>query len=93
MVAKLNKELTEVLKASGECAVEVVDPDTQRTYYIVDGDTHLRAMEALQRQQDHDAIAEGLKQMERGQGKSLDQAFQDIRSRLEFPDLRCKHSA
>jgi hypothetical protein len=85
MIAKLTKELAAALNATGECEVEFVDPDTQRTYFLVDGETHRLAMEALRRQRDRDAIAEGLIQMEEGQGKPLDQAFSDMRSRLGFP--------
>jgi DNA-directed RNA polymerase subunit K/omega len=49
---------------------------------------HIGAQEALRRQLDRDAIAEGLTQMEQGQGKPLDQAFSEMRSRLN--DLRIK---
>lgn len=84
MIAKLNKELAAALHAVGNRELEVVDPDTQRTYILVDLETHRRAMEALRRQQDRDAIAEGLAQMEAGEGKPLDQAFADMRSRLGF---------
>ena len=57
-------------------------------YMLIDGETHRQAMEALQRQQDRDAIAEGLSQMESGQGKPLDEAFAEIRTRLAFPTLQ-----
>jgi hypothetical protein len=85
MIAKLSKELAAALQASADGELEVIDPETQRTYYVVDGDTHRRAREALRRQQDSVAIAEGLSQMAAGEGKPLDQAFADIRSRLGFP--------
>ncbi|MEQ8791956.1 MAG: hypothetical protein RIC55_37210 [Pirellulaceae bacterium] len=85
MTAKLSKDLAAALLATGGSGLEVVDPDTQRTYMIVDSDIHRRAMEALRRQQDHDAIAEGLAEMEAGHGKPLDEAFADMRSRLGFP--------
>lgn len=85
MIARLNKELMAAFHATGSNELEVVDPETQRTYFLVDSDTHLRSMEALRRQQDHDAIAEGIAQMEAGDGKPLDQAFSDMRDRLGFP--------
>lgn len=85
MTAKLNKELAAALHATGNNELEVVDPETQRTYVLVDSEIHRQAMNALNRQQDRDAIAEGLMQMELGQGKPLDQAFSDMRSRLGFP--------
>ncbi len=88
MTAKLNKELAAALHATGDNELEVVDPETQRTYFLVDSETHRQAMGALRRQQDRDSIAEGLMQMEAGQGKPLDQAFSDMRSRLGFPQAQ-----
>lgn len=68
MIAKLTKELADALNASGESELEVVDPDTNRSYTIVDSEIHRQAMEALRRQQDHDAIAQGIAEMEAGEG-------------------------
>jgi len=82
MTAKLSKELADALHATGESELEVVDPDTNRTYMIVDSNVHRRAMEALRRQQDRDAIAQGIAEMEAGEGTSLDGAFSEIRSNL-----------
>jgi|GEM_PF-645817 hypothetical protein len=84
MTAKLSKELADALLATGESELELVDPDTQQTYFLVEGEMHRRATEALRRQQDQHAIAQGLAQMEAGQGKPLDQAFSELRSRLGF---------
>jgi hypothetical protein len=88
MIAKLTKELAAALNATGGRELEVVDPETQRTYFLVDSETHRRAMEALRPQHDRSAVAEGLVQMEEGQGKPLDQAFSDLRSRLGFPQAQ-----
>lgn len=82
MTAKLTKELAAALKATGETELEVVDPDTQRTYFLVDSETHRRAMEALRRQQDRDAIAQGIAEMEAGEGMSVNEARQLARERL-----------
>lgn len=82
MTAKLNKELTDALHATGGSELEVVDPETQRTYFLVDGETHRRAMEALRRQQDRDAITQGLAEMESGKGISVDEARRLTRERL-----------
>jgi hypothetical protein len=46
----------------------------------VASDIHRQAMDALRRQQDRDAIAEGLAQMELGQGQPLDEAFAAMRA-------------
>ena len=82
MTAKLTKELSAALHATGEGELEVVDPETSQLYFIVDCETHRRAMEALRRQQDRAAIAQGIAEMEAGQGMPLAEAFNDIRADL-----------
>ncbi len=82
MIAKLSKELADALHATGECELEVVDPDTNRTYMIVDSEIHRRAMEALRRQQDRDAIAQGIAEMEAGEGIPIAEARKLTRERL-----------
>ena len=88
MTPKLTEEQSAAVDANDTGSVPVVHPSTNRTYFIVDGETHQQAMEALQqkrRQEDHDAIAEGIAQMEAGEGKPLDEAFEGIRTRLQLP--------
>ena len=82
MTAKLTKELADSLHATGDNELEVVDPDTERTYFLVDSDTHRQAMEALRRQQDRDAIAQGIAEMEAGDGISVEDARKLTRERL-----------
>jgi len=88
MITKLTKELSEALQASGQHALEVIDPQTNRTYLIVDSEMHRRAMEALRQQEDLAAIAEGISQMEAGQGRPLDEAFTQMRAQLGFPERK-----
>lgn len=88
MAAKLTKELAEALHAAGENELEVVDPDTKRIYFVVDADVHRLAMDALRRQQDRDAIAQGVAELEAGEGTPLDEAFADIRARLGLRQRR-----
>jgi hypothetical protein len=82
MTAKLSKELAAALHASGDSELEVVDPDTERTYFLVDSDTHRRAMEALRHQHDRDAIAQGIAEMQAGEGISVEEARRLTRERL-----------
>ncbi len=82
MTAKLTKELAAALHATGDRELKVVDPDTSRVYFIVESETHRQAMDALHRQQDRDAIAQGIAEMEAGLGTPLDEAFDDIRANL-----------
>lgn len=74
MAAKLTKELADALHASGDNSLEVVDPSDNRVYFIIDGETHRNAMDALRRQRDRDAIANCLAQMEAGEGIPLQEA-------------------
>lgn len=82
MTAKLTEELAAALHAVGGNELEVVDPATERTYFLVDSETHRRAMEALRRQQDRDAIAQGIAEMEAGEAIPLDDARKLARERL-----------
>lgn len=86
MTEKLTKELSAALHAAGDIPLEVIDPETNRLYLIIDEQTHRRAMQALRAQYDREAIAEGLSQMEAGAGIPAEQAFAEIRTRLGFPD-------
>ena len=74
MTAKLSKQLVDALHANDDDSLEVVDPSSNRTYFLVEGDTHRQAMEALRRQNDRDAIAEGIADMEAGRGVPLEEA-------------------
>ena len=82
MTHKLSQELVDALKAAGNGELEVVSPDDNRVYFVVDGDTHRQAMEALRRQRDRDAIANGIAQMEEGEGIPLEEAQMQTRERL-----------
>lgn len=85
MSTKLSKELADALRASGGSELEVIDPDSRRRYVLVDSDTHRRAMEALRRQQDRDAIAQGISEMEAGEGVSTGEARKLTREKLLAP--------
>lgn len=82
MTAKLTKELVAALHATGDRELEVVDPDTSRVYFIVESEMHRQAMDALRRQQDRDAIALAISEMESGQGIPLADARKLTRDRL-----------
>jgi hypothetical protein len=82
MTVQLSKELAAALHACGELQLEVVDPVTSRVYFIVESETHRQAMAALRARQDRDAIAQGLAEMEAGQGVTVEEAFGSIRTRL-----------
>ena len=82
MSATLTKEQTAALLATEDGELEVVDPETQRRYFVVDAEIHRQAMEALRRQQDRDAIAQGIREMEAGLGIPLEEARRLTREML-----------
>jgi hypothetical protein len=82
MPAPLSRDLIDALRATGGRSLEVIDPETSRTYVVVDSETHREAMEALHRQQDHLAIARGLMELDSGHGVELTVALDSIREKL-----------
>lgn len=86
MEYKLPQELADALHANGDGPLKVVDPGNNRTYFVVDGETHRQAMEALRRQQDREAIAEGIAQMNAGDVVSLEEARRQTRQELLSQD-------
>ena len=84
MINHLSDEQREALLEHPE-GIEVRDEATQKVYILADARLHRQAMDALRRQrqqEDQDAIAEGIAQMEAGQGMPLDEARRLSRERL-----------
>lgn len=80
-MVKLTAEQREALQEHPE-GVACEDTETHRAYFLVDSEIHRRALRALKRQQNREAITEGLGDMEAGPVIPLDQAFEEIRNRL-----------
>ena len=70
MTTKLPAELRQAIKQNPQ-EVRLEDEQTHAVYFVIDEETHRRAMRALQEKEDNDAIAEGLQQMENNEGRSL----------------------
>lgn len=62
--------------------IEVEDSQTQRVYFLTDADLHRRAIDALQRQEDRDAIQQGINDMEAGRVIPFEEVDQRIRATL-----------
>ena len=77
MTPKLTPEQREALD-QGDGPVLVEDEQTKQVYFLVDAPT----MGALQRQQDLDAIREGIADMQAGRAAPLDEALARIRANL-----------
>lgn len=85
MTARLNKELSDALRAAGDSELEVVDPSTNRVYFLVDGETHQRARQALRQQEaDWAAIQDGIAQADAGDTMPLDESDRRIREQFGF---------
>jgi uncharacterized membrane protein len=77
----LTPEQSAALRAS-EGELRVVDPGTQRVYVLVDDETHQKAMEALQKRENYQAIQSGIDDMEAGKMQSAEDAHRHGREEL-----------
>ncbi|MCG8586497.1 MAG: hypothetical protein MI757_17445 [Pirellulales bacterium] len=84
MTTKLPTELQELVKQK-PTKVRLEDDQTNDVYVVIDEETHRKAMRALQEKEDHEAIAEGIRQMERGEGRPLSEVDADMRKKLNLP--------
>ena len=64
--------------------IEVEDSQTQKVYVLTDAEVHRRAMQALKRQEDRDAIQAGIDDMEAGRVIPLEEVDRQIRKELGF---------
>ncbi len=84
MKITLTDELRAAVNQSPD-GVEVEDEVTQQVYVIIDAEAHRRAMQALQQQQIHAAIQQGISDMEAGRGMPVEEADTHLREKLGFP--------
>jgi hypothetical protein len=87
MTPKLTDEMRQAIAARNGEPVPVEDDQTHTVYVIVDSQTHQRAMQALQRQEDTAAIEEGVADLEAGRGMPAREADIRIREKLGFPPV------
>ena len=81
----LTDEQRQALRSHPGKPIEIEDQETKNVYFIVDQALLERAMQALQQEQDHAAIREGIEQMEAGLGQPLDEVDAEIREEMGFP--------
>lgn len=81
MTPKLSDELREALRQTGG-TVEVQDDQSRKMYVLTESELFRRAMDALQSQEDHEAIQAGIDAMQAGNVLNLDDLDRRIRSRL-----------
>jgi hypothetical protein len=80
MTPKLTAEQREALDHT-DGPVPVEDEQTHRIYFLVDA----ARLSAFERQQDLDAVTEGIADMRSGRTAPLDEAFERIRANLGLP--------
>ena len=84
MTTKLPDELRQPLQQNPK-EVRLVDDQTHAIYFVIDEETHRRAMRALKEQEDNDAIAEDLQQMETGEGRPPHEVDAAMQRDFELP--------
>ncbi len=85
MTPKLTNELQKAVDDHAGQPIRIEHPVTHKLYVIVDSDMHERAMQALRRQEDLNAIQAGVEAMEAGRTIPLAEADKRIREDLGFP--------
>ncbi len=82
MKARLSDEQRRALDQQPE-GIEVEDGQTQKVYFLTDAEVHRRAMQALQRQEDRDAIQAGIEDMEAGRVEPYENVSLRLRTHLQ----------
>lgn len=85
MNIRLTDELRSAIKRQPGTPIRVEDEETREVYFIIDDDTHKRAMKALRQQEDLAAIQEGVKDMEEGRVVPFEDIDARIRDKLGVP--------
>lgn len=82
MKAPLSEEQRQALSQQPE-GIEVEDQQTQKVYFLTDAQLHRRALQALQRQEDHDAIQAGIEDMQAGRVVPYEEVSRRLRKHLQ----------
>lgn len=88
MAPRISDELQEAADAQVDRHVVVEHECTQKVYYLYTGELHLRATRAMQAEDDNQANAEGLRELESGQGRPLHEVDADMRKEFGLPPGR-----
>jgi len=83
MTISLPDELRRALAESPN-GLRIEDEQTHSVYFMLDEETHRRAMLALREQEDWTSIQRGLAQREQGLGQSLEEVDAEIREECGF---------
>jgi hypothetical protein len=83
----LSPDLAKALHAAGDEPLPVIDPSSQNVYFVVDEQTHRKAMAALRQREDLEAIQAGIDDMKAGRSAPLAESFDRIEKQLKWPDV------
>lgn len=81
MTAKLTPDQISAIQQQGG-PIQVVDPNNNRIYVVVDIETHQQAMDAKRKLDDLKAIQQGIDDSEAGRVQPLAEAFAELRESL-----------
>jgi predicted transcriptional regulator len=84
MKASLSDEQRRALDQQPD-GIEIEDERTRKVYVLTDAELHRRAIEALRKQEDAQAIQAGIDDMEAGRVVSFDEVDRRIRGKLGIP--------
>ncbi|NUQ65257.1 MAG: hypothetical protein HUU20_22550 [Pirellulales bacterium] len=82
---RLPDEMRQVLRENPGEPLPLEDDETHQVYVVVDQDLHRRAMQALQQQEDVQAIQAGLDAAANGLVAPLEEVDARIRKKFGFP--------
>jgi len=82
MIPKLTPEQLTALRAFGDKPLTVRDPETNQVYVLVDSIQHERAMDALRKLEDLEAIQKGISDVESGRIAAASEAFDRVANKL-----------
>ena len=77
----ISDELRQALAQQPD-GIEVEDQQTRKVYVLTDAELHRRAMQALHKQEDRDAIRAGIEDMEAGRVVPYEEVSRNLRRRL-----------
>ena len=81
-MVKLNEEFAQALMKNDGEPLTVEVPGSDQRFVLIEQSTYDEAMAALEYQRNVEAIRVGVRQMEAGMGRPLDEAMDDIRKKL-----------
>ncbi|QDT64077.1 hypothetical protein [Calycomorphotria hydatis] len=83
-MTNLSQEQIEALGQHPE-GIEVQDPGTNKVYFLTDAELYKEAQEALRKQQDLEALREGIADWQAGRVRPYEEVDREMREKLGLP--------